>query len=141
MFQCLGFSSLHLSGIMAFSGKWTVSSFEGLKEVAEAFGVDVSKRDPAMLKGATLEIKQDGDTLTYTTTGGLGRTGTHTMTVGQQSEGELFGKVYSATTEWDGDTIVSKGQSGLVLRRSVEGCNLVYVIEYGGKSGKLVFTK
>ncbi|KAJ8044625.1 Fatty acid-binding protein 2, liver [Holothuria leucospilota] len=126
---------------MAFNGKWTVSRFEGLKDVADAFGVDESKRDPAKLQGATVEIQQDGDNFTFTATGGLGKTGTHSMTVGQPSEGELLGRAYSATTAWEGDTIVSKGKSGLVLKRSIEGGNMVYTIEYGGKAGRIYFSK
>lgn len=126
---------------MAFSGKWTVSKYEGLKDVFDAYGVEESRRDPAKLQGATVDIKQDGDTLTFTATGGLGKTGTHSMTVGQPSEGELFGRAYSATTAWEGDTIVSRGKSGVVLKRSIEGGNLVYTIEFGGKSGKITFSK
>lgn len=112
-----------------------------MNDVLDAFGVDSSHRDPAKLQGATVEIKQDGDNFTFTTTGGLGKSGSHTMTVGGPSEGELFGKAYSGTTAWDGDTVVFTGKSGVVLKRSIEGANLVYTVEYGGKTGKVTFSK
>ncbi|WP_187787910.1 lipocalin/fatty-acid binding family protein [Salmonella sp. S146_54837] len=126
---------------MAFNGKWTVSSFEGLNAVLDAVGADPAKRDPAKLQGGTVEIKQDGDNFSFTTTGGLGKVGTHSLTVGGPSEGELFGKAYSGTTAWEGDTLVFKGKSGLVLKRSIEGGKMVYTIEIGDKSGKIVLTK
>uniref|UniRef100_UPI0039805CCF lipocalin/fatty-acid binding family protein n=1 Tax=Salmonella sp. s51884 TaxID=3159654 RepID=UPI0039805CCF len=126
---------------MAFNGKWTVSSFEGLGAVMDAYGVDAAKKDPAKLQGATVEIKQDSDNFTFTTTGGLGKAGTHSLTVGGPSEGELFGKAYSGTTAWEGDTLVFKGKSGVVLKRSVEGGKLVYIILFGGKTGKIILTK
>ncbi|PIK38828.1 putative fatty acid-binding protein type 3-like [Apostichopus japonicus] len=126
---------------MAFNGKWTVSRFEGLNDVMDAYGVAADKRDPTKLQGASVEIKQDGDNFTFTATGGLGKSGTHTMTVGGPSEGELFGKAYSGTTAWEGDVLVFKGKSGVVLKRSIEGANLVYTIEFGGKTGKVFLSK
>ncbi|XP_071833649.1 uncharacterized protein [Apostichopus japonicus] len=126
---------------MAFNGKWTVSKFEGLNDVLDAFGVAADKRDPSKLQGGSVEIKQDGDNFTFTATGGLGKAGSHTMTVGGPSEGELFGKAYSGTTAWDGDAVVFTGKAGVVLRRSIEGGNMVYTIEFGGKTGKVFFTK
>ncbi|XP_071834641.1 fatty acid-binding protein 2, liver-like [Apostichopus japonicus] len=126
---------------MAFNGKWTVSRFEGLNDVMDAYGVAADKRDPTKLQGGSVEIKQDGDNFTFTATGGLGKSGTHTMTVGGPSEGELFGKAYSGTTAWEGDVLVFKGKSGVVLKRSIEGANLVYTIEFGGKTGKVFLSK
>ncbi|PIK44651.1 putative fatty acid-binding protein type 3-like [Apostichopus japonicus] len=126
---------------MAFNGKWTVSKFEGLNDVMDAYGVAADKRDPSKLQGGSVEIKQDGDNFTFTATGGLGKSGTHTMTVGGPSEGELFGKAYSGTTAWEGDVLVFKGKSGVVLKRSIEGANLVYTIEFGGKTGKVFLSK
>ncbi len=126
---------------MAFNGKWTVSSFEGLNAVMDAFGVAADKRDPTKLKGGVVEIKQNGNNFTFNTTGGLGKAGSHDLTVGGPLEGELFGKAYSGTTAWEGDVLVFKGKSGVVLKRSVEGGKLVYTIEFGGKTGKVFLTK
>lgn len=126
---------------MAFAGKWTVAKFEGLRDVAVDLGADEAKMDPAKLQGATVEITQDGDNLTFNATGGLGKSGTHSMTVGQPSEGELFGKAYSGTTAWDGDKIVSVGKSGVKLTRSIDGGQLLYTLESNGKTGKVWFSK
>ncbi|WP_187787930.1 lipocalin/fatty-acid binding family protein [Salmonella sp. S146_54837] len=126
---------------MAFNGKWTVSSFEGLGAVLDEYGVDPAKKDPAKLQGATVEIKQDGNNFSFITTGGLGKVGTHSLTVGGTSEGELFGKAYSGTIAWEGDTLVFKGKSGVILKRSIESGKMVYTIEFGGKTGKIFFSK
>jgi len=125
---------------MAFSGTWTLARHEGLKDILDLFDVAQERRDPAKLQGATVEIKQDGDNFTVTTTGGLGKSGTASFKVGGQQSGELFGKPFSGDVSWDGGALIMKGERGTV-RREVVGGELVYTLEAGGKTGKLFLTK
>ncbi|KAJ8044626.1 Gastrotropin [Holothuria leucospilota] len=128
---------------MAFTGKWKVTNFEEQKlfSVLDAFGVPESDRDRNMILKGSVDITQNGDNFTMNATGGLGKKGTHTFTVGNEVDGELFGKKYHGNVSWDGDVVVFKGQTGVVLRRAIESGNLVYTVEYGGKSGRIFFTK
>jgi len=125
---------------MTFSGKWRFARHEGLKDILDLFNVAQERRDPAKLQGATVEIQQDGDNFTITTTGGLGNSGTANFTVGGQQSGELFGKPFSGDVSWDGGALVMKGERGTV-RREVIGGELVYTLDAGGKTAKLFLTK
>ncbi|KAJ8035596.1 hypothetical protein HOLleu_19324 [Holothuria leucospilota] len=128
---------------MAFTGKWKVTNFEEdkLNSVLDAYGIPQSDRDRNMILKASVDITQNGDTFTISATGGLGKKGAHTFTVGNEVDGELFGKKYHGTHTWDGDTVVFKGRTGVVLRRAIEGGNLTYSVEYGGKCGKIFLSK
>lgn len=128
---------------MAFTGNWKVSNFEEekLNKALDAFGIPASERDRNMVLKAAVDIKQDGDSFTMNATGGLGKHGAHTFNVGDSIEGALFGKKYQGTTSWNGDKVVFKGKSGMVLTRSIEGSNMIYTIEYGGHGGRIVFSK
>lgn len=128
---------------MAFTGSWKVSSFEeeNLNKALDAFGIPQAERDRNMVLKAAVTIAQDGDNFTMNATGGLGKKGNHSFKVGDEINGELFGKKYQGSTSWDGDKVVFKGKSGMVLTRSIEGSNMVYTVSFGGHSGRIVFSK
>jgi len=123
------------------AGKYAVASFEGLKDVLDKFQVPQEKRDPAKIQGATVDIQQNGDNFSITTTGGLGKSGTTTFSVGGAYETEIFGKTLKGTTAWEGEALVMRGEGGAVLRREISGGQLVYTVEFQGSTAKILFNR
>lgn len=123
------------------NGSFKVAGFDGLKAVLDKFGVPEEKRDPAKLQGATVTIKQDGNKFAITTTGGLGQVGTNTFSVPGPYSTELFGRAVKGNSAWEGDALVMRGEGGAVMKREIVGNQLIYTVEFGGVSGKIMMDR